>query len=189
MALSFSNFQNFQPGLVGGHCIGVDSYYLTFKAKRLGYYPEVILAGRRINNTMGKYIAEQSIKRMIHQGANIKGAKVAILGLTFKEDCTDLRNSKVVDVIDELKTYGCEIKVHDPIASVEEAKNVHGVDLCEWSEINNMDAIIICVGHKHYKEIPVSEYKQKLNNTQVLVDVKSILPTDESSKDIDLWRL
>src|SRR5674476_650258 len=136
------NFLKFKPGLVGGHCIGVDPYYLTHKADMLGYNPQVILAGRRINDGMGKFIAEQTIKHMIAGGSHIKGAKVNVLGLTFKEDCGDLRNSKVIDIINELKTYGVEIFVTDPQAKSDEAVHEYGVPLLAWDELPRADAIV-----------------------------------------------
>ncbi|KZS01104.1 UDP-glucose 6-dehydrogenase-like protein, partial [Daphnia magna] len=135
------NFLKFKPGLVGGHCIGVDPYYLTHKADMLGYHPQVILAGRRINDGMGKFIAEQTIKQMIAAGSPIKGAKVNVLGLTFKEDCADLRNSKVIDIIRELQSYGVEVSVTDPDADPEEAVHEYGVRPVTWAELPRADAI------------------------------------------------
>src|SRR5690606_3682800 len=129
------NFLPFRPGLVGGHCIGVDPYYLTHKAEMIGYMPQVILAGRRINDNMAKYVAEQTIKQIIKAGFNVRGARVNVLGLTFKENCPDLRNSKVIDVIRELEDYGVEVHVHDPVAETEEAGHEYGVTLKAWEDL------------------------------------------------------
>lgn len=171
------NFMSFQPGLVGGHCIGVDPYYLTYKAQILGYRPEVILSGRRINDGMGKYVAQQTIKQMIHSGTLIKGAKVAILGLTFKENCCDLRNSKVMDVMSELQTYDLQLLIHDPVALDLDIQNVYRYKTTSWLELQDVDAIVLCIAHQHYCEIPFLEYIQKLSNTgaRVIFDVKGIL--------------
>lgn len=144
------NFLKFKPGLVGGHCIGVDPYYLTHKADMLGYHPQVILAGRRINDGMGKFIAEQTVKQMIAAGSTIKGAKVNVLGLTFKENCGDLRNSKVIDIINELKTYGVEVFVTDAQAEAEEAMHEYGVRLMPFNDLPCADAIVAAVSHREY---------------------------------------
>jgi UDP-N-acetyl-D-glucosamine/UDP-N-acetyl-D-galactosamine dehydrogenase len=136
------NFLPFRPGLVGGHCIGVDPYYLTYKAEKLGYHPQVILAGRRINDCMGKYVAEQTVKQMIQLGFPVKGSHVIVLGLTFKENCPDLRNSKVIDVVRELESYGVTVHVHDPVASPEEALHEHGVSLVPWEHLPRANAIV-----------------------------------------------
>lgn len=184
------NFYPVWPGLVGGHCIGVDPYYLTYKAKQIGYRPEVILAGRRINDGMGKYIADQTVKKLILKGIKVLGAKVAILGLTFKENCRDLRNSKVIDVIKELESFGVDVVVHDPIADSTEAKRQYEINLCEWNQLEKQDAIVICVAHEQYKELTVNDYLEKLNRTKLIVDVKSILdPQSFQAHEIDLWRL
>src|SRR5574343_1828118 len=147
------NFLPFRPGLVGGHCIGVDPYYLTHKAQKLGYHPEVILAGRRINDGMGKFIAEQTIKQMIASGSYIKGARVNVLGLTFKENCGDLRNSKVIDIINELKTYGVEVIVTDPQAESAEAEHEYGVSLTPWNALPKADAIVAAVSHREFASL------------------------------------
>ena len=167
------NFLKFKPGLVGGHCIGVDPYYLTHKAEMLGYHPQVILAGRRINDGMGKYIAEQTIKQMIASGTYIKGAKVNVLGLTFKEDCGDLRNSKVVDIIAELRAYGCEVFVHDPVGDPEEALREHGVTLSRWDDLPRADAIIAAVAHKQFRQLTTAEIGRKAVAKGCFIDVKS----------------
>lgn len=184
------NFLPFQPGLVGGHCIGVDPYYLTYKAKQLGYRPEVILAGRRINDGMGKYIADQTVKQMIHLGSKVKGSRVAILGLTFKENCRDLRNSKVIDVINELHSYGIELYVHDPIADKDEALKEYDIELIDWEEIIDVDAIVLCVAHQAYQELSVEEFSEKFDTLRLIIDVKSILDKESfTHHNIHIWRL
>ena len=167
------NFLKFRPGLVGGHCIGVDPYYLTHKAEVLGYHPQVILAGRRINDSMGKFIAEQTIKQMIASGSPIKGAKVNVLGLTFKENCGDLRNSKVIDIIHELKTYGVEVFVTDPQADADEAMHEYGVKLLAWDELPRADAIVAAVAHQEYAAIGVDGIGEKLADGGAFIDVKA----------------
>lgn len=168
------NFLKFQPGLVGGHCIGVDPYYLTHKAEMVGYHPQVILAGRRINDSMGKYIAEQTVKQMIAAGCAIKGSTVNVLGLTFKENCADLRNSKVIDVIRELESYGVEVVVTDPYADVQEAMHEYGVTLQPWQELQPADALVCAVAHKEYMELSSTELAARLKSGGVFVDVKSM---------------
>src|SRR3954462_5314947 len=149
------NFLKFRPGLVGGHCIGVDPYYLTHKAELVGYHPEVILAGRRINDSMGSHIARKTVQQMIHAGRNIKGARVNVLGLTFKEDCPDIRNSKVVDIIRELHEFGVETYVHDPMASADDALHEYGVRLADWDSLPAADATILAVAHKRFLDLSV----------------------------------
>ena len=184
------NFLPFRPGLVGGHCIGVDPYYLTHKADMLGYHPEVILAGRRINDGMGKYVAEQTVKQMIVAGSSIKGAKVVVLGLTFKENCPDLRNSKVIDVIHELQSYGCEVIVHDAVASSAEAEHEYGVSLCDWDALPVADAIVAAVAHREYVEMPLERLLTKLAPGGVFADVKSGYdPAALAAKGARVWRL
>jgi UDP-N-acetyl-D-galactosamine dehydrogenase len=184
------NFLKFKPGLVGGHCIGVDPYYLTHKAEMLGYHPQVILAGRRINDGMGKYIAEQTIKQMIATGSYIKGARVNVLGLTFKEDCADIRNSKVVDIIHELRSYGCEVFVCDPEADPEEAMHEYGVRLMQWEDLPRADAIVAAVAHKRFRQMPADEICRKVIKAGCVVDVKSGLD-DAALQGLGLtvWRL
>jgi len=167
------NFLKFKPGLVGGHCIGVDPYYLTHKAEMLGYHPQVILAGRRINDGMGKYIAEQTVKQMIASGSYIKGAKVTVLGLTFKENCADLRNSKVIDIINELTSYGVEVFVHDPEADPAEALHEYGVKLHRWEDLPRADAIVAAVAHKQYQALGLEEIGRKIVKNGCFVDVKA----------------
>ena len=184
------NFLRFKPGLVGGHCIGVDPYYLTHKAEMLGYHPQVILAGRRINDGMGKYIAEQTIKQMIASGSYVKGAKVNVLGLTFKEDCADLRNSKVVDIIEELRSYGCEVFVHDPEGDPEEALHEYGVTLSSWDSLPRADAIVAAVAHKQYRQLTTEEIGRKAVKHGCFVDVKSGFDADAlAAAGLHVWRL
>lgn len=184
------NFLRFTPGLVGGHCIGVDPYYLTHKAQALGYHPQVILSGRRINDGMGKWIAENTVKKMIQNDIAVKGAKVLILGLTFKEDCPDLRNSKVVDIINELKSYGINPVVTDPLASIEEAKHEYGIDLQSLADVKDVDAVVFAVAHQIYRDL-TSEYLLSLYNEKhqkaVMVDVKSV--TSLQNDKFDCWRV
>ncbi|WP_270659136.1 nucleotide sugar dehydrogenase [Paraclostridium bifermentans] len=193
------NFLKFYPGLVGGHCIGVDPYYLTHKAEQIGYHSQVILSGRRINDGMGKYVGESTVKNLIKANKQVKGAKVAILGMTFKEDCPDVRNSKVIDIINELKEYGINVFVADPIADENEVKREYGVELTKFENIKNMDAVIVAVGHKEYMELNLESikklYEEKpelLNNEDklVLVDVKGIFDKKEAQlKNYLYWRL
>lgn len=167
------NFLPFRPGLVGGHCIGVDPYYLTHKAVMLGYHPEVILAGRRINDGMAKFVAEKTVKAMIAAGCHIKGAKVNVIGLTFKENCPDLRNSKVADIVTELKSYGVDVHVHDPVASPEEALHEYGLTLESWSDLPRADAVVAAVSHKELVARPLSDLNAKLKEGGCFIDVKS----------------
>lgn len=184
------NFLPFRPGLVGGHCIGVDPYYLTHKAQKLGYNAEVILAGRRINDDMGKFVAQESVKQILQAGLAIKGARVAVLGLTFKEDCPDLRNSKVIDIITELRSFGIEPLVHDAIADRDEAVHEYGVKLVEQSELHSLDHIILAVAHKAYKQMNAEQYRAMLKPQARISDVKCCLPRAEFDKaGIALWRL
>ena len=184
------NFLKFKPGLVGGHCIGVDPYYLTHKAEMLGYNPQVILAGRRINDGMGKFIAEQTIKHMIAIGSYIKGAKVNILGLTFKENCGDLRNSKVIDIINELKSYGVDVFVTDPRAESDDAMQEYGVPLLTWSDLPRADAIVAAVAHHEFTTLTVEDFGKKLVKGGAFIDVKAAF--DRSAIEgagYKLWRL
>lgn len=184
------NFLPFRPGLVGGHCIGVDPYYLTHKAEMLGYHPEVILAGRRINDGMGKFIAEQTMKQMIRAGSQVKGAKVNVLGLTFKENCADLRNSRVMDVIRELQSFGIEVHVHDPQADADEALQVYGVELKSWDNLPRADAIVLAVAHASLVKKPFKQYLEKVIPGGCVIDVKSQLdPVKVQNAGLTLWRL
>lgn len=184
------NFLKFYPGLVGGHCIGVDPYYLTYKAEQLGYHSQVILSGRRINDDMGKYVAENTVKKLIQVDKNIKGAKIAILGITFKENCPDTRNSKVVDIIKELQEYEINPIVVDPVADKEEAKKLYGIEVQEMDKLNNLDALIIATSHEEFKTINIEEFDKMFKDKKVLIDVKGILNKDECIKNkYTYWRL
>ena len=184
------NFLPFRPGLVGGHCIGVDPYYLTHKADMLGYHPQVILAGRRINDGMGKFIAEQTIKHMIRAGNPIKDANVIVLGLTFKENCPDLRNSKVIDVINELKAYGANVYVHDPVPDAAEARHEYGIDLTAWDDLPKVDAIVAAVAHQEFMQKPLADFLAKLNKKGCFIDVKSAFDLNAlRDKGVTVWRL
>jgi UDP-N-acetyl-D-galactosamine dehydrogenase len=175
---------------VGGHCIGVDPYYLTHKADMLGYHPQVILAGRRINDGMGKFIAEQTIKHMIAAGSYIKGAKVNVLGLTFKEDCGDLRNSKVVDIIRELQSYGVEVHVTDPAADPVEAMHEYGVALQRFDDLPRADAVVAAVAHREYKGLSIDDLGSKLVKGGAFIDVKAAFdPATIAGSGYKLWRL
>jgi UDP-N-acetyl-D-galactosamine dehydrogenase len=184
------NFLPFRPGLVGGHCIGVDPYYLTHKAEMLGYHPEVILAGRRINDNMGKFIAEQTIKQMIRNGNPIKQARVNVLGLTFKEDVPDLRNSHVVDVINELKSFGVQVFVHDPVPDPEEARHEYGLELVAWDDLPVADAIVVAVAHRRFRDIAAETFARKIVKGGCFVDVKSQFDREAlSAAGLRVWRL
>ncbi len=184
------NFLPFRPGLVGGHCIGVDPYYLTHKAEMVGYIPQVILAGRRINDSMAKFVAEQTIKHIIKADINVKGARVNVLGLSFKENCPDLRNSKVADLIGELKSYGIDIHVHDPVASREEARHEYGVELESWENLPCSDAIIVAVPHQQFIERPLSDFQAKVSPKGCFIDVKSQFdPKVLRAAGLNVWRL
>ncbi|MGB4225655.1 MAG: nucleotide sugar dehydrogenase [Candidatus Dechloromonas phosphoritropha] len=184
------NFLPFRPGLVGGHCIGVDPYYLTHKAQKLGYHPEVILAGRRINDGMGKFVAEQTIKQLVRRGHPVKDCPIIVLGLTFKEDCPDLRNSRVIDVIRELESYGATVVVHDPVADTKEAFHEYGVDLRTWDDLPKAGAIVAAVNHREFKDRPVGDFLSKLERDGVITDVKSMFETSAfAGSGVELWRL
>jgi UDP-N-acetyl-D-glucosamine/UDP-N-acetyl-D-galactosamine dehydrogenase len=184
------NFLPFRPGLVGGHCIGVDPYYLTHKADMLGYHPQVILAGRRINDGMGKYVAEQTVKQMIANGLQVKGADVIVLGMTFKENCPDLRNSKVIDIINELRSYGATVHVHDPLASSDECVHEYGVPLEAWDALPRACALVAAVAHKEYADMGLERLTQKLVPGGVFTDVKSLYrPETLRALGFHSWRL
>ena len=185
------NFLPFRPGLVGGHCIGVDPYYLTYKAEELGYNPQVILAGRRINDGMASYIAQQAIKQMIGNGTNIKESNVVVLGLTFKENCSDLRNSKVADLVKELQEFGCDVHVHDPLADPKQALSEYGITLSQWEHLpQNVDAIFAAVSHAEYTSQPVANLLAPLKPGGIFIDIKSAyLPETISATGACLWRL
>ncbi|WP_313760969.1 nucleotide sugar dehydrogenase [Rhizobium sp.] len=184
------NFLPFRPGLVGGHCIGVDPYYLTHKAETLGYHPQVILAGRRINDGMAAYIAQQIVKQLSQSGSPIKGARVSVLGLTFKENCADLRNSKVADLIAELREFGCAVSVHDPLADPGDARHEYGIELVRWEDLPQADAIVIAVPHRQYQDMPSGDLLAKLQPGGLFVDIKSAFRPDVIAETgFSLWRL
>jgi UDP-N-acetyl-D-galactosamine dehydrogenase len=184
------NFLPFRPGLVGGHCIGVDPYYLTHKAETVGYQPQVILAGRRINDNMGKFVAEKTVKLMIQSNGKVRKGRVGVLGFTFKEDCPDLRNTQVVDIVRELESYGMDVLVHDPIASPEEAKHFYNVEFCLWEDLSNLDALVLSVPHQAYREMPPRDVTGLLAQGGCLVDVKSVInPEDVKMLESRFWRL
>ena len=188
------NFLKFFPGLVGGHCIGVDPYYLTYKAEQLGYHSQVILAGRRINDDMGKYVAENIVKKLIAAGKNVKEAKVAILGFTFKENCPDTRNTRVIDIMNELGEYGITPVVADPVADTEEGKQHYGIEFVDINTVKDMDAVIIAVGHTEFMSFEMSDidamFKSGDNCSKVLVDVKGVLDRKTYTEaGYQYWRL
>lgn len=184
------NFLKFTPGLVGGHCIGVDPYYLTHKAEKLGYIPQVILAGRRINDGMGKFIAQRTVKEMIHAGHPILNSTVTVLGLTFKEDCPDLRNSRVIDIIAELQDYGINVQVHDPHGDTAEALHEYGVTLVPFAELQPAAAVVLAVAHKEYRLFTAEQLAGLMGNNPVLIDVKCIYDQQAiTGAGIRLWRL
>ena len=184
------NFLPFRPGLVGGHCIGVDPYYLTHKAEMLGYHPEVILAGRRINDGMAAFVAQQTVKQLLRSGSPVRNAKIIVLGLTFKENCSDLRNSKVADVVRELQDFGCDVAVHDPVAAPDEALHEYCIPLVAWDKLPEADAIIAAVSHKEYLTMPQTAMLAKLKPGGLFVDVKSAYdPATIKAAGYSLWRL
>ncbi len=185
------NFLHFSPGLVGGHCIGVDPYYLTYKAEMLGYHSQVILAGRRINDDMGKYVAENCVKNLIKAGKPVKNARVAILGFTFKENCPDTRNSKVFDIVKELREYGIEPVITDPVADFAEAEKLYGVKLADFQEIHDMDAVILAVAHTEFSNCTVAKMDRLFGEgRKVLLDIKGMLSrTEYEAAGYSYWRL
>jgi UDP-N-acetyl-D-galactosamine dehydrogenase len=185
------NFLPFRPGLVGGHCIGVDPYYLTHKADMLGYHSQVILAGRRINDGMAAYVAQQTVKKLIQAGSAVKNAKVVVLGLTFKENCPDLRNSKVADLVAELQDFGCDVHVHDALAEPAEAVHEYGITLAPWQDLPaQADALVMAVSHKDYTARPLSELLGMLKPGGVFIDVKSVVdPAAVEAAGLQFWRL
>jgi len=184
------NFLPFRPGLVGGHCIGVDPYYLTHKAEMIGYHPQVILAGRRINDGMAKFVAEKTVKSMIEAGFHVKGSKVNVIGLTFKENCPDLRNSKVADIVHELRSYGVEVHVHDPVADADEALHEYGIELEDWDALPRADAFIAAVPHKEVLLLGLNDIGEKLTEGGCFVDVKAQFdPKQIREAGYCVWRL
>ena len=188
------NFLPFRPGLVGGHCIGIDPYYLTYRAEQFGYHSQIILSGRRINDDMGKYVAEQTVKQLIKVNRTIRNAKVGCLGISFKEDCPDVRNSKVNDIIKELKEYGIKPLVCDPIADKNDTKKFYGIDLVDISEFTDLDCLIVAVMHKQFKELSNDDiqkmFKDKDNSKNIIVDVKGARNKGELlALGFNFWRL
>ena len=185
------NFLKFSPGLVGGHCIGVDPYYLTSKAESVGYHPQVILAGRRINNGMGKFVAEQTMKRLSELPRPVNDLKVAVLGLTFKENVPDLRNSRVPDIVNELREYGVQVLVHDPIARSEEAVEEYGIHLSKWDDLREIDGMIVAVAHRGYADMGLQNLLKPLRSQRegVVIDVKCFLDETKLPKTLKYWRL
>ena len=184
------NFLNFRPGLVGGHCIGVDPYYLTHKAEKLGYIPQVILAGRRINDGMGKFVAQRAVKEIIKAGHHVLGSYVTVLGLTFKENCPDLRNSKVVDIVRELEDYGMTVQVCDPLADPEEARREYGVELVPLPELKPAVAVVAAVAHRRFRELQAADLRALMGEAPVLIDVKGIYDREEmDGAGIKVWKL
>ena len=185
------NFLKFYPGLVGGHCIGVDPYYLTYKAEMIGYHSQIILAGRKINDDMGRYVAENCVKNLIKEGRTVKNARVAIMGFTFKENCPDTRNTKVIDIVNELKEYGIFPIIADPVADIEESKQLYNIELTDWHSIKDMDAVIFAVAHKEFNELKKNEIDRLFReDKKVLLDVKGMF--DKKKFEIDeynYWRL
>jgi len=184
------NFLPFRPGLVGGHCIGVDPYYLTYKAETIGYHPQVILSGRKINDGMGKYVAEQTIKRMILRGFSVSKEDVIVLGLTFKENCPDTRNSRVVDVVRELQSFGANVFVHDPVADSKEAEREYGIRLTAWDDLPRAAAVVAAVAHREFVQRPLDDLVAKMAPNGVYVDVKSQADAAAlGARGIEVWRL
>jgi UDP-N-acetyl-D-galactosamine dehydrogenase len=183
------NFLKFRPGLVGGHCIGVDPYYLTTKAQELGYQPEVILAGRRINNNVAAFVAQKTVKMLIEADLPVKGANVGVLGLTFKEDCNDLRNSKVPGILSELAQFGILARITDPLASPEEAKHEYGIALTKVDEFEKLDAIILAVSHREYLDLGPAALAARLKPGGVFIDVKSAFDPGQLPGHVRYWSL
>lgn len=173
------NFLPFRPGIVGGHCIGVDPYYLTHKAQEVGYHPDMILAGRRLNDHMGEYIASTVIKKMLHAGINVSKSKVLVMGLTFKENCPDLRNTKVIDIVVELQSYGIDVDVWDPWADAKDAKREYGLALIDEPAAGQYNALVLAVAHKQFCSMSVAELRQLCTPTSIIYDVKNVFPPDE----------
>ena len=185
------NFLKFYPGLVGGHCIGVDPYYLTYRAEQVGYHSQVILSGRRINDDMGKYVAENIVKNLIKAGKTVKNARVAILGFTFKENCPDTRNTKIFDIVKELREYGIEATIADPIADSEEAKHLYGVEFVDINSVVDMDAVVLAVAHDEFSKFSIEDMDKLFGKgKKVLLDIKGLLNKKEyDSAGYLYWRL
>ena len=184
------NFLPFKPGLVGGHCIGVDPYYLTHKAEMLGYIPQVILAGRRINDGMGAFVAQRTVKELVKLGHSLAQGVVTVLGLTFKENCPDLRNSKVIEIVRELESYGLTVQVHDPLADIHEAKEEYGLDLVSWDKLKPAQAVVAAVSHAEYKRLTPEEMTRLCWSKPLLVDVKGTYDRPKfEAAGFKVWRL
>lgn len=183
------NFNKYHPGLVGGHCIGVDPYYLTSKAEELGYRPQVILAGRRINDGMGKYVAQKTVKLLVNEGITIKGSRVGIFGVTFKENIDDIRNSRVPDIASELNEFGIEVLVSDPYADTAQVNAEYGFDLTDGDSLQELDGLILAVPHKEYIDQPVTDLLGRLKRPGVFIDVKSVFRSSSFDSDIRYWSL
>ncbi|MBE6734191.1 MAG: nucleotide sugar dehydrogenase, partial [Ruminococcaceae bacterium] len=186
------NFLKFFPGLVGGHCIGVDPYYLTYKAEQMGYHSQIILSGRRINDDMGKYVVESLVKKLIQADINVKSAKIGILGFTFKENCPDTRNTRIIDIVNELKEYGITPVIADPVADKAEAKHEYGMEFADISDVKNMDAIILAVAHEEFSTLTIEDMDKFYSgeHTKVLLDIKGLLNRKEfENAGYIYWRL
>ncbi|GGJ24928.1 nucleotide sugar dehydrogenase [Deinococcus roseus] len=183
------NFLKFSPGLVGGHCIGVDPYYLTQKAEQVGYHPQVILSGRRVNDNMGSYVAQKVVKLLIKEGRNVKGARVGVLGLTFKENVPDLRNSKVPDIVRELKEFGMDVIIHDPYADVQEAQHEYNLTPVELEQFHDLDAVVVAVCHTFYKDLGFENIISRLKPQGVVADIKSLFIKEPERSDLTYWSL
>lgn len=174
------NFLNFKPGLVGGHCIGVDPYYFIYKAQELGYHSQIILSGRQINDEMGKYIGQNTIKKLVLADKKVKGAKVGIMGITFKENCPDIRNTKVIDIINELREYGVDVLVYDPIANKDDVKSEYNIDLVSYENLQKLDAVLIAVEHEEFKKLDIKDIKNMQNKKNpIIIDIKGIFDKDK----------
>lgn len=182
------NFLNFSPGLVGGHCIGVDPYYLTHKAEQLGYRSQIILSGRRINDDMGKYVVENLIKKLIQEDISVKDARIGLFGLTFKENCPDIRNTKVIDIVNELKEYGIIPLVTDPLANMDEVIEEYGIELIEMNDFSDIDAAIIAVNHNEFKKVDFEDFFKDNDKKNIVMDIKGVISHEDESK-YELWRL
>ncbi|MGH8293083.1 MAG: nucleotide sugar dehydrogenase [Gammaproteobacteria bacterium] len=184
------NFLPFRPGLVGGHCIGVDPYYLTHKAEKIGYLPQVILAGRRINDSMGRFVAQRTIKELVRAGHELRGATVTVLGLTFKENCPDLRNSKVANILSELRDFDVQLQVCDPLADPAEAEHEYGVKLMPFEHLQPADALVAAVAHEQYRRLDAPQLKRLLKKPPLVMDVKAMFPRAAlEAAGIRVWRL
>jgi UDP-N-acetyl-D-galactosamine dehydrogenase len=183
------NFLGFHPGLVGGHCIGVDPYYLTHKSESVGYHPEIILAGRRINDRMGTFVAQKAVKLLIETDRKVQGATIGLLGLTFKENVSDLRNSRVPEIVDELADFGISCKVHDPRADREDAKKFYDIDLVELEDMTDLDGLIVAVAHDSYRDMPQSQLEHMVGEAGFLIDVKSMIEPSSLDEDVVYWSL